>query len=676
MGPVAVVLFTFLIMMVFGAVGYFYNGEVRRGFGDEIVGIVAVTSEMLKEAELLTFTLLTQLTGLLDTAPVLDTVVPELTGMISPLNEGADGFANLTVQTGFYMNATDLVVEGQGEALYTSPDVNILCAMCRSAEDDLAQIAEDVRVSSADSFAELQDSVNNADIWLSEFRFLLEEGGDIEWAQTQANDMDVYLSESRETLSDYIAWMNDMDEVRWTFTILFFGLPFICFALVLAGFCLKNSACLRCNIVVSFFQLFICWLMFTFHLPIAMVLSDTCSYMAQVESNPLEALNLTETSSSVFLACLANTSLVDAMNITDDLQFADLVWFPDPMPDADTMFDLQTLYDYEEDALNQTVADFYDADVVDTAFSALNVYTDPDVFDETNIESCDPTVYTDTTEVRTLKWDIITGLDAADSANNTATEINQNVTGLVSAADSLKTDTNVIISDLDGVVAQMDPIIDNTEGFVTSAYCGSIGDQYFLFKVALCDVETTAFSYLALSFFMIGVFQFFNLWVNIVMIKRIHHEEHESKRTKGGHRRRNPDGSHHDPDHQGEEFTDIATAQDDSNANLRIHLRESVSRQGSRHGQTPPVHSRSLRRQQPKRMAQTPRGTRRQARPSVAPRFDAHAQPAHASSGPARPVQQGSQSARVTGRRLRRKKSSKADNTNVIEMGNLKITYD
>jgi len=280
------------------------------------------------------------------------------------------------------------------------------------------------------------------------------------------------------------------------------------------------------------------WALFAVHLPFAATFGDSCLWLDQAEVNPSDTLNVSIREGKWMQACLANASILDALNVSDVLGFTNTITFP-VFPNIPTSFSQVTT---PLAAANQSVqlvtsaSLSYDAANTASMFSTLNSITSPTTYDATTIRTLDPTPFNIT--VRQLKWNIITSLDAL---NDTISRINTAralISGMIGEAPEQQALLVQINDHLLTMKSDLNETITSGRNIKNADNCGTtgptpIGGKYQDFKKQWCDVLATAFSLLAFACFMLATSGIFIFVLAEIEAKRLPHP-HGNAGDKGG----------------------------------------------------------------------------------------------------------------------------------------------
>jgi len=196
---------------------------------------------------------------------------------------------------------------------------------------------------------------------------------------------------------------------------------------------------------------------------------------------------------------------------------------------------------------------------IDNMLTQLNNDTAPDVFDIFNVSMVNASMYNTTTiQVRQLKLDILTALDAQSAASVALSSASHTIT---TAPENLATSLALAIQtkgDLEELSITLDPLLTAGKNLWMEAYCGEIGVEYHTFKSTWCDLLATAFSFVALACFTVGILGWVIFFLTKILEKRLPHPRHAAGEHFNGEtelqshqRQQHVQQAHHDPEQGG-----------------------------------------------------------------------------------------------------------------------------
>jgi hypothetical protein len=361
---------------------------------------------------------------------------------------------------------------------------------------------------------------------------------------------------AKDSVTDNTDMVEGYDNYRNIAFVVLFSVVFV--TPVLAGLALssKKGWPFKCNFCLGPFYLFLVWILFGLHWMLGMLIGDGCVYMddtmVDMRGGLGDAVSGSEvgTLASVINACLVNASLITALNLTGQLDFANLIQFPE-MPSQENItakFDFSGFNAIESAANGLSESNFYrlapdgtpierwnSSKVNDPLATMSSMLTGGAWWDAPN-----PILYTraDVRSNRTAgnTWfttnyavgDQPAILAAADEAFN-AMQIEDT---LAAAAEAVRTDTARIDSNItaltqrmkdvvskvsnqsdpDSVFASLEPLFGRVHEFENVANCGFVADVFGSFKSTLCNQLEKSIQFITLSLFLIGLSCFGITW--------------------------------------------------------------------------------------------------------------------------------------------------------------------
>ena len=315
-----------------------------------------------------------------------------------------------------------------------------------------------------------------------------------------------YSSDATVVVDD----VNKYDRYRFVLTIVFLLLPAVCLLLVvLPGLCLHSSFLFKLNMHLLFLSSVILWLLFAAHLAITSATSDSCIYADQAELTLPQLVN-DATVSSVLQACLLNTSLVTAVNISEPLSFAFSIAIPN-ITDVEQIFDVQQLQNFSTSVSSLSVDVFGYNSTLQTAvrqdaLTELNQLTAPDVFTLSNVSACVPSKYGQAAqEVAAAQAVILESLAVQQTLSQLLTGVQANITSAVAQSNAIINQANALFTGFLTNASIILPVVNAGQQVIDSAYCGSLGQGYGDAKVSLCSQVQLGVGMIALACFVIAL---------------------------------------------------------------------------------------------------------------------------------------------------------------------------
>jgi len=268
------------------------------------------------------------------------------------------------------------------------------------------------------------------------------------------------------------------------------------------------------------------WILFAIHLPLAVLTGDSCDYVDGFEVDVPDRLG--SDAGKIVESCLLNTSLLDVLNLTQQLQFRNKIPFY-TLPNISDIFNFPELDQLTSDVNNLTVSSTFDFDGLSVAGELIivNAITsglgDTTVYNRTNVAYLNSTTGDSVTTANLTyhKYQALLLIDAEDSMNQKLNNIKANMSNINLSVNNLKNATNVILNNVNSLRDVLDPLFGYVDILESLATCGFLGDAYLNFKKAYCEGVVTALSCMAMATFFIAFFGIPLIILSIVLKKRM-----------------------------------------------------------------------------------------------------------------------------------------------------------
>ena len=506
-----------LLAIIFACVGLAYNHDVTNGLtggdnqpamivtdtsitfvptGSSSSGVTTAASEILTNLNVFFSAFPLLLSNLIRT---IDTSVGQVSGNITDASSLVQevqvlaGAATSTVQS-----VLNVSVAGYGCgsecAVALGPLVNVtdqlngvLLPVIQVIEFDTQSINSQI-VSSQQS---ITDSLDSAISQLTDVN----------------SSVSAHYSDAQTAISDVKKYNHDREIV----TLICLILPFICLPLIVLALVLRSSMLWKLNLHWVFFVSIIMWLLFAVHLAITSAMSDGCIYADTAELNL--TIHFDTQTTAVLQACLLNTSLLTAVNITNSLNFAFSIELPN-VTSIEQLLDISELNNLTSSLTTDTLLNaigFNSSDIANTeqlSLNTLNQLTVPDYFTLANISTCQPARYGNNVsqEVAALQSAVVQLQQAQTTVTALVTTIQSNVSSLVAGVDGVEDKANRIFASFADVAQTIAPIVNGGQSVIQSAYCGVLGNDYYEAKNSFCTTVQRGAGMIALSTFLIALF--------------------------------------------------------------------------------------------------------------------------------------------------------------------------
>ena len=512
--PVTLIACT-LLACVFTAVALAYNSSVNTGLvggggqpslvasnssisflpssSSSSVGITTSAQHILTDLQLFFYTLPLLIQNVI---AEVDVVVPQVRGRVA---DASQLVANL-VQLEGQLTSTLTAIEGVVLDNYT-------CKACGAFLAPLANLTAQVTAVAVPVAEVVQADIASIDSSIVQSQTSIDSG--LQSAINQLSDVYQQTLQYQDDANTAIDDVNRYNKDRHIVTVVFLILPFIALLLVGLGLLLHSSFVLKLNVHFLFFTTLIMFVLFAVHLVILSASADGCLFVDDAEVNLSVYVDTDVT--NVLQACLLNTSLITAVNISAPLTFALSISIPN-------ITDIAQLIDFDQlSSLNATVAsltlDAFGFNVTQmaagrvTALQQLNQLTSPDMFALVNVSQCVPSRYGQAAStVASLQTAIVSSLAAQQQLTSLLQMVQSNVSNAVVSANDLCAQADATFASFLDIATTVAPVVNAGQAVVSSAYCGAIGVDYYDAKHAMCWSVQKGVGIVALFTFLTGLF--------------------------------------------------------------------------------------------------------------------------------------------------------------------------
>jgi hypothetical protein len=272
------------------------------------------------------------------------------------------------------------------------------------------------------------------------------------------------------------------------------------------------------------FVLPVIWLLFTFHIPMAIIIGDSCDLIELAQKDPVGVLYWENQTATILQACLTNASLTDAFNLSVAINvgavalpsFDTSSLFPTEVNDLLTSIKALDASDFSStdpqsllNTFNAVCKDHgWKCNGADCTLSTLKSNPPPAV----NRQTC-------TTGGANIEVDdaakqangILTAVAAKAALENSVTQMKAKATALESEISTLKTNLNDANTKITSLGTAMNALITRVQSLISLAYCGSIGTHWETFMYSMCTTMSSSLSLETLCFWMVG-------WITVAQL--------------------------------------------------------------------------------------------------------------------------------------------------------------
>eukprot|EP00487_Bulimina_marginata_P009322 TRINITY_DN3711_c0_g2_i1.p1 TRINITY_DN3711_c0_g2~~TRINITY_DN3711_c0_g2_i1.p1 ORF type:complete len:285 (+),score=37.86 TRINITY_DN3711_c0_g2_i1:501-1355(+) len=280
------------------------------------------------------------------------------------------------------------------------------------------------------------------------------------------------------------------------------------------------------------------WLLLAIHLPIAVLLNDTCKFLHVIDSDVTATYN--NTAGQVFAACLNNDKLVDTLGLGGQLNFTNTIQFPS-LGNITDDFQFSELLSFEDSATATNFTTFYvDGNAALAGINNLTLSTYATVqhyFTRANISSLTSTDYYTASSVAEqslvdLKNILMAEAQSISAFNRTVYQIRSNLSSVSVQVVSLETNVQLLVDNVDNASVLLNPLFQSVDDMIDTARCGFIGDAYQDTKAVMCSSVLGSLSRIVVAMFVIAILSLFSCLCSIKLVRRVEWFQVQKKKIK------------------------------------------------------------------------------------------------------------------------------------------------
>eukprot|EP00808_Paulinella_micropora_P031868 g74176.t1 len=516
-----------VVGIAFVALGLFYNEEVKRGLTGSGAGVVSMIDSVYDEAKQTASDITPPLEYLNDTG---STLLPQMVATLSTLrNTILLGVEPLTDALTTAKN------QANSAANFTSGALIVICPLCAGYAATLQAVNNSI---SSQANAYLTDAESLVTRVLSQSSDLLAEtdqaqNGAVKNAYNATVEFQEELLRIQPTKNKYQNYIEKGDRYRYAFNILFLLLAVVGFLLALVAVPCKQPHWLRYVSIVMGVSIIFMWIMFGVNLPVASTYGDSCGWMTSVETDMDANTNWDPQQVALLTSCLAtNVSMLDAMNLSQVVEaFIQTDFTP---PNTGAFANLLSDSRVNQLATNVSAldtSDFYVGGVnmdtyVNTTLSQFNTNVSGS-YKLSGANNYTTFNYAGASAGQKAFYDKLhQAVTARKKADEHADDLKRDIARVDQAQDTLVAQWNTFSNEMNENVPtslhyKFVQVQGAVEGLNELAYCTDLGQLYYVLKLTWCDTLATAFSFLALSFFMLGLITTLVLCLSVLTEKRL-----------------------------------------------------------------------------------------------------------------------------------------------------------
>ena len=325
-------------------------------------------------------------------------------------------------------NIANLWSDKPVHTVYQGIPYDFECDFCDTFGETIGNITQEIQIQLGPIFSDLNTTVleienslfNVEGDILNETGFFIDTTVDVRDFFTDVDDL---LTDSRSQVETY----NNARENGYN---IIFALPMIAIIWLLFGGVLKKPICFTCAYGLLWFSCTMMWALLAVHLPVAVLLNDSCNFLEVMEQNISE--NIDGIVGEAVEACFTGAPLVDTLGLSTYLNFTEIIQFPS-LGNISDNFQFNQLDAFEGDAFSTDFTTFYsagdDALVTINQLTAASPNADGIVWTRDNIGDLNASHYYNETNSSSWYWDRTTTTEISTTASPTTTEISTSASG-------------------------------------------------------------------------------------------------------------------------------------------------------------------------------------------------------------------------------------------------------
>jgi len=422
---------------------------------------------------------------------------------------------------------------------YEGEQYSFECEFCSSISETIQNITVEIDSQIGPIFEDLDDTVSEI------------EGSLVDVENETLHQMDLFIdviAEVRDGVENVEEAVTDSREQVETHNghremayNVVFAIPLISIIYLLFGGVLKKPVCFTMAYCYLWFSCTLMWALLAVHLPIAVLLNDSCDFLDIVDQNVSDAVG---EDGQVMDACLAAEPLADTLGLSGYLNFTEVITFPS-LGNISEQFQFEQLTAFEDEAFSTNFTTFYsegdEALLIINNLTALSPRSVGEVWSRDNISALNSTWYypsnsTEATETRDL-LDDLQGLLLAEEATlsafaDTISKIQANLSAVNDQAYWLQQDVQGLVNNVENASDLLNPLFDSVHDMEEAAECGFVGDAYYDTKAVMCSAVLGSLARIVVAMFVIAVLSMFGCMWSIQLVRRVHWWQEQKRQEK------------------------------------------------------------------------------------------------------------------------------------------------
>lgn len=418
---------------------------------------------------------------------------------------------------------------------YEGEEYSFECEFCGTIGDTILNITLEIDNQIGPIFEDLDDTVTEIEGSLIDVEGEILEQMDVFIDDITTVRDEVESAEEEVTNSrDLVEQHNGHRELSYNIV---FAIPLIAIIYLLFGGVLKKPVCFTLAYCYLWFSCTLMWALLAVHLPVAVLLNDSCDFLDVVDQNVTATID--GTAGEVMAACLTEEPLADTLGLSSYLNFTEIITFPS-LGNISESFRFDQLNAFEGDADSTNFTTFYSKG--DAALLTINNLTaaspsaDGHVWSRDDISTLDSsTYYSPSLAKDTLDrlQDVLMAEAVSISAfSDTMLKIQANLSAVNNQAYSLQQDVQELVNDVANASVLLDPLFDSVHDMEEAAECGFVGDAYQDTKAVMCSEVLGALSRIVVAMFVIAILSMFGCLWSIQLVRRVEWWQTQKRQEK------------------------------------------------------------------------------------------------------------------------------------------------
>jgi methyl-accepting chemotaxis protein len=405
--------------------------------------------------------------------------------------------------------------------LYSFP-----CEFCTTISSSVSSITVQIEDQTSAIFEDLNNTINEVDSSLIDVEADILEN--IDNFIDSINDVKSNLDDIQSELTNTKPEIEDFNDKRELLYNILFGIPLLPIIFILFGGILKKPICFTLSYICLWFSCTLMFLLLTMHLPIAILLNDSCDFISIVDQNVTNFVN--NTGGEVFQSCLDNSKLIIALGLGESLNFTNQIEFPS-LGNISEDFTFSDLTSFETDTAATDFTTFYaNGDRALNGINNLTLYSAnggiQHVYTRENVSNLNTTYYYVFNSPGQIALadliDVIMAEQISINAfNDTLNKIRANLSSVSSQVSIIEADVQTLVDRVDNASYLLEPLFATVDQIVDQARCGFIGYAYQDTKDVMCSAVLGSLSRIVVSMFIVGILSILSCCISIKLVREV-----------------------------------------------------------------------------------------------------------------------------------------------------------